>query len=611
VPSLERKLPLAISALMMVLVGTAVWVGYREVRQAALASSMEHLQEVTKQLATLSATGIARIRSNSADVASSRPVVEYARGGRAAGGSAAATALETLRQPQDSLFSVELWDSAGQRLLGVGEARTRRESTAQRNRAGVPALADTSAMGPFFSDNGRVHFWTVTPVRADGRTVGYVAQLRRVATQAGTERAIRELVGSDVSVFYANAVGTGWSTIDGRPLNAPVDLASRASTFEYERPGGRVLMHKVPIASTPFVMLLELPLANVLARPDMFLRRFALFGLVLMIVGGLLAWVISRSVTKPMAVLTSAAETIARGDYSRRASVGGNDEMGRLSRAFNTMAERVEHAHAEQQRQFEAAQAANRAKSEFLATMSHEIRTPINAMIGYADLLDLEISGPITEQQRSQLARIRTSGRHLISLVNEVLDLAKIESGAMRISRSVGKICDAADTALALSGPQAVTKALALPERCEGNRDALYLGEQQRVEQILTNLLSNAVKFTGPGGVIRVYSYTDKTGPLGRPSPHGWTCVTVEDNGVGIEAEQLDRIFEPFVQGDSGYTRTTSGTGLGLAISRRLAHLMDGELTVVSEPGKGSRFTLWLPQPGAAAYADADLAAVS
>jgi signal transduction histidine kinase len=235
-------------------------------------------------------------------------------------------------------------------------------------------------------------------------------------------------------------------------------------------------------------------------------------------------------------------------------------------------------------------------KSQFLATMSHEIRTPINAIIGYAELLDLEIAGTLTDAQRAQLARIRASGRHLVGLIDDVLDLSKVEAGQMAVERSPATAGAAVDTALSFVRPQAAAKAIKLATACQGNRNAPYVGDQARVQQILINLLSNAVKFTPSDGHVSVRCGTNDVGPAHATNGDGgWTYFSVEDTGIGIPEDKIESIFQPFTQVESGYTRTHGGTGLGLTISRRLARLMGGDLTVDSREGEGSRFTLWLP----------------
>ena len=243
------------------------------------------------------------------------------------------------------------------------------------------------------------------------------------------------------------------------------------------------------------------------------------------------------------------------------------------------------------------AESANRAKSEFLANMSHEFRTPINAIVGYADLLTMGISGPLTDTQTDQLKRIRASSEHLLGLVEDVLDLAKIEAGRISVEEERTPAGGPAAAALELIAPQAAERGLEIENHCRRHADRSFLGDPDRVRQILANLLSNAVKFTDPGGRITVSCDVVAEAGAGVRLKGGgpWVCIAVEDTGIGMAPEQLEAVFGAFVQADSGPTRTRGGTGLGLTISRRLAKLMGGDLTVTSTPGEGSRFVLWLP----------------
>jgi len=248
------------------------------------------------------------------------------------------------------------------------------------------------------------------------------------------------------------------------------------------------------------------------------------------------------------------------------------------------------------------AEAASHAKSDFLAMMSHELRTPLNAVIGYSELLDLDIAGPLNEDQRRHISRIRECGRHLLSLVNEVLDLAKIEAGRLTLQSGVGRLGTISDAAVSLVQASADARGIALATRGSGTASLFFQGDEDRTRQILINLLNNALKFTPVGGTVSIECGRADIAPAqARVTVDGsWVFVRVSDTGIGIPTDQIPHIFEPFTQVARGHTRPRDGSGLGLTISRRLARMMHGDLTVRSEPGKGSVFTLWLPEAGGA-----------
>ncbi|HWE43847.1 MAG TPA: HAMP domain-containing sensor histidine kinase [Gemmatimonadaceae bacterium] len=235
----------------------------------------------------------------------------------------------------------------------------------------------------------------------------------------------------------------------------------------------------------------------------------------------------------------------------------------------------------------EQAESANRTKGEFLAVMSHELRTPLNAIGGYAELIEMGVRGPITDEQRADLRRIQQSQRHLLGLINQVLNYTRVDTGTVSYDMTDVPVREALAAAEALIVPQLRARELQYTlGACAAS--VVVHADRDKLQQILLNLLTNAIKFTKPGGELRVAC-----------AAHGDTvAISVEDTGIGIAADKLASVFEPFVQVDAKLTRAHEGVGLGLAISRDLARGMGGDLSVRSEVGRGSTFTLTLPAAG-------------
>jgi len=262
-----------------------------------------------------------------------------------------------------------------------------------------------------------------------------------------------------------------------------------------------------------------------------------------------------------------------------------------LQHAYEDLAERTRDA----ERARAAADEANAAKSAFLATMSHELRTPLNAIAGYTQLLEMGIHGPVSEPQREALEKIHRNQTHLLGLINDVLNFAKIEAGQVQYDLADVPLEATLSTVEALVEPQLRARGLRYGYR-HGDGGATVRADRERMEQVILNLLTNAIKFTDPGG--RVELSWEVEGNVAR--------IHVADTGRGIPADKLEAIFEPFVQVDPALTRAAEGTGLGLAISRDLARAMRGDLTARSAEDQGSVFTLTLPlgRPLAPALAD-------
>jgi len=258
----------------------------------------------------------------------------------------------------------------------------------------------------------------------------------------------------------------------------------------------------------------------------------------------------------------------------------GRDALGNVDAWLGIAVDIEERKRAEQE-----AWAASQAKSEFLASMSHELRTPLNAIGGYAELLAMGVRGPLNAEQAQDIARIRRSQQHLLTLINDVLNFAKVDAGQTEYRLTAVPVDEALRDTESMIAPQVLAKGLHYSYKGAG-KFASVLADPEKLQQIVLNLLGNAVKFTEPGGSITL------------SSEFAGQCIEIKvaDTGPGIPPEKLDRIFDPFVQAERRLNQPVQGVGLGLAISQDLAEAMAGKITVESEVGQGSTFTLSLPR---------------
>ena len=783
---LERRLALVVLVLFALVLGTSLGVSYFEVRRAAERSAADRLVGAAQVLGSTTAQQLAARGGLMRQVARSPALVAALETpDKTLTDSAMAVFAQLSMSRADTLARAELLTPEGRE---IGPVKLDLPTDAGRVRDAILAEHDSVYIGPLRTTQSGGSFLMAVPVvNASHRVVGVLVQDRPVVTNTPSTNTLGGVLGPDVDLYVKNRDGSVWVPLVGGQAVGPTKSRRFLDSLAIVTRGskGDFVSVSAPLAGTPFALTAERPMSAILARPLASIRVLTVLSFVLAAIGAALAWLLTHRLVKPLGELTNASEEIARGNYARRVGARRNDELGRLARAFNRMAEQVEHSSTEsanavarltrsvETQQFLAeasriaagtiaderlladlsrhcvpriadyctihvadedgalrriatvhydrskqdvvtslveryqyrvngpgevaqvmsaqqpiiirelelerirreadpdtvglldeigprsfmcvpllargrafgamsftmtdsgrrfspddveiatelasrtasaidnaviyrrsimlrleAEAASAAKSDFLARMSHEIRTPINAMVGYAELLQMGIAGSITPEQAAQLERIRASGEHLTALVNEILDLAKIEAGGMSIDRTIGLAGDAVDAALALIRPQAANKGIELDGSPSGEPSRTYLGDPKRVQQILTNLLSNAVKFTRPGGSVRVQcAGASSSRQDGATHVGDWTCISVLDTGDGIAEADLERIFHPFVQLDGGYTRAHGGTGLGLAISRSLAQMMGGELSVESSVGRGSCFTLWLPSP--------------
>jgi PAS domain S-box-containing protein len=285
-------------------------------------------------------------------------------------------------------------------------------------------------------------------------------------------------------------------------------------------------------------------------------------------------------------LIVELGENLAHGIASLRARKERAAAIAELMQARLELEERVRQRTAELLQAKDAAESADRLKSAFLATMSHELRTPLNSIIGFTGIVLQGLAGPLNDEQKKQLGMVQNSSRHLLALINDVLDISKIEAGQLEIQCSPFSFPEVLRKAVAVVTPLAERKGIALHTEITTDIPTI-LGDPRRTEQILLNLLGNAVKFTDQGEVC-----------VRCTRAKGWLFTAIRDTGIGINPRYHQAIFEPFRQADTGLARKHEGTGLGLSICKRLVERLGGSISLESAPGQGSTFTVRLPLKG-------------
>ena len=354
--------------------------------------------------------------------------------------------------------------------------------------------------------------------------------------------------------------------------------------------GRDVMISAALIPSTQWLVVAEQPRGEVLGPIYSTLRR-ALFATLVGVAAAIaVAFLLARALAQPILLLRRGADKIAHGDLAARLDVRTGDEVEALAHDFNRMADQLreytdglERKVAEKTAELEAA---NRHKSEFLANMSHELRTPLNAVIGFSEALKEEMFGKLNPKQLEYVTDIHISGQHLLSLINDILDLTKIEAGHMELDEREFDVSAAVRNCCTLIRERAMRQSLKLT--VDVPQGLVWRGDERKVKQVLLNLLTNAVKFTPAGGQVRVHARQE-----------GDTLsLEVADTGAGIAREDQELIFQAFRQLRGPGEARHEGTGLGLPLSRRMVELHGGTLTVRSEPGAGSIFTARFPARG-------------
>ncbi len=359
--------------------------------------------------------------------------------------------------------------------------------------------------------------------------------------------------------------------------------------------GANVILatNSVQIGAETLLIVAERLTSDALALAQSSLYAAVVITAIALVVAIALVWLTVRQVVRPVEKLSEVAHAIQKGDFSVRSDVRSQDEIGQLGLAFNEMAQAIQVREkdlldqaAELRVATARAREAARVKGEFLANVSHELRTPLNAIIGFSDMLLVGMNGPLNEKQQHKMERLKENGSRLLALINDLLDLTRIDAGRIEMVEKPYSPRALAERISAQMESLAVESNLVFETRVDAQMPELIMGDEKRIEQVAVNLLSNAFKFTKEGSVTLSIDT--------QPEQDQWT-LSVTDTGIGVPPHAVNIIFEEFRQLDGSYSRAYRGSGLGLAITRNLVRMMGGKISVKSIVGSGSTFIVELP----------------
>ena len=579
--SIERKLPLFVTILLVAVAITQLTIGYGEVRQASRALADKRLPLATKVLADLFQTGQGRVRITT--LAKDPAIAAFLRSGGRSGREAALAAMRRVTTDTASNAGLELRDFSGRLLL-----RTGRFSVADS--VYVSPGKDSARYGPLMRRDTTL-FIAIAAAVGGGegndaeRGGGIVQQVAHMNLSERTRTTLTGLAGGDVRLLLGNATGDPWTDFARIVPAPPATVLDSRTPVRYER-GEAMRASAAPVSGTPWMVVAELPSRVVSAPARAYLTGMAPLALLIVIVGALIAWWGSRRLlTRPLGEVTHAAEALTAGDLDQRVSVRRDDELGRLARSFNTMAEQVSRSHhhleAQVAQRTKALEGTNAELEAFSYSVSHDLRAPLRAVHGFARILLEDHHAQLDPEAQRLLGVIDQNTRRMGQLIDDLLAFSRL--GRKEIAAG---LVDMEELARTVADEVRRTDA--------GRKGALAIqidplppvhGDRALLRQVMSNLLQNAAKFTRDRAEARVEVGSQRDGEQ--------TVYFVKDNGAGFDARYADKLFGVFQRLHS--TEQFDGTGVGLAIVKRIVQRHGGRVWAEGKVNHGATFFFTLP----------------
>ena len=591
--SIRQQLPLLICTLLLILIAVFGTVTYIAIRRIALSMGQERLRSLTEEFASIYRQAGHKLATATQDAASREEIVNYLSTGAAHQQFISSSMPGVLQKVlvDSQMAWIELTDTLGRSLLYTDS----RINAAPAKRDGATTVAgsiakpdaseeirrakrDSAFVGKLYLSGDSMYYPIIAPVMANQKPVGYLLRWRVVRATPGSVSALSRIVGSKARLYFGNNDGSLWTDML-RPVPAPTfDISTIHKPITYRRPEGNVIAYATPIAGSKWTILIEVSEGLVLEAANRFLYLLIVIGTILLVIGSLIAWKLSRNITRPLDRLILATSAIARGDYTSPVVVHRRDELGMLAESFNSMTSQVRQSHDELENKVRARteelELVNKELEAFSYSVSHDLRAPLRAVSGYAMMLKEDYEASFDDEARRITGNIISNVKMMGRLIDDLIAFSRL--GKREVTLRAVDMTEMVEHCIAQESLQwsdrnfSITIAPLPP--CMGDQDLL--------KQVWTNLISNAFKYSS--------KQTEPGIEIGATREGAETVYFVRDNGAGFDMKYADKLFKVFQRLHT--QEEFEGTGVGLALVKRIIDKHRGRIWAVSRAGHGATF---------------------
>ena len=580
--SIQRKLPFLISVLLLVMMLAFGWLSYIGIYKTAKQAAKQRLVILSQQLAGMysqSATPVINVTKTAA----ANPAVKSFL---LSGGKDSSQEVQVLLRklmPDTTWITIQLLDANGKQVTAIAAQNVHDSTKLSSIIPGYPAAADTSLVSRLYVKGEAFYYAICGPVLHEGRLIGYLLRWRKMYNSKENIERVSQLIGKEVELYVGNADGSLWTNLRTVVKDLPAAVNSDSSFVVYTRANENYMASQSLVRNTEWKVMVTMPEHTVLQPAKSFLRTAISSALVLMLIGVLLTWWLSRSITGPLNKLAVAASSIARGDFSQTVRLKRADELGALAHAFNMMAKQVndtqKNLEANVAQRTEQLEKANKELEAFSYSVSHDLRAPLRAVSGYAAMLKEDYAALLDEHGQRLTDTIVSNARMMGQLIDDLISFSRINRKENNIQEiNMQELVQQVITELKIQRSEKQYRFIVheLPA-CKT--------DLQLMKQVWVNLVDNAMKYSS--------LQAEPVIEIGADHVNGTVEYYVKDNGVGFDMKYIDKLFGVFQRLHSQHE--FEGTGIGLALVKRIIERQNGSVRAEGAVGKGATVRFALP----------------